>query len=94
MVVPRKTEAGASAHTTFVMLMMATATAYRLWDKTQAEAESVEPVAYGLSSRMMPRHGFRNGRRIPYGDTVTYGNLAVRLDRRGQRGPSARTPSR
>ena len=30
---PEKTEAGVRAHLTFVMLMVATATAYRLWDK-------------------------------------------------------------
>jgi hypothetical protein len=42
---PEKTEAGVRAHTTFVMLMMATATAYRLWDKAQEEEDApVEPV--------------------------------------------------
>jgi hypothetical protein len=35
---PEKTEAGVCAHLTFVMLMVATATAYRLWDKAQSGA--------------------------------------------------------
>jgi hypothetical protein len=41
---PKKTEAGVRTHTTFVMLMMATATAYRLWDKAQEEAGPAAPV--------------------------------------------------
>jgi hypothetical protein len=41
---PEKTEAGVRAHITFVMLMMAAATAYRLWDKAQEEEEEA-PVA-------------------------------------------------
>jgi len=35
---PEKTEAGVRAHLTFVLLMLATATAYRLWDKAQNPA--------------------------------------------------------
>lgn len=34
---PQKNEAGVRAHLTFVMLMVATATAYRLWDKAQSQ---------------------------------------------------------
>jgi hypothetical protein len=41
---PEKNEAGVRAHTTFVMLMMATATAYRLWDRAQDEEAPVAPV--------------------------------------------------
>lgn len=41
---PEKTEAGVRAHLTFVLLMMATATAYRLWDKAQHEALPVTPA--------------------------------------------------
>jgi len=41
---PKKTEAGVHAHLTFVMLMMATATAYRLWDKAQSEGPLIAPV--------------------------------------------------
>ncbi len=33
---PQKTEAGVQSHLTFVMLVLAVATAYRLWDKSQA----------------------------------------------------------
>jgi hypothetical protein len=33
---PQKTAAGVRSHLTFVMLMVATATAYRLWDKAQS----------------------------------------------------------
>lgn len=33
---PQKTEAGVHSHLTFVVLMLAVATAYRLWDKAQA----------------------------------------------------------
>jgi len=35
---PEKSEAGVRSHLTFVMLMLATATAYRLWDKAQSGA--------------------------------------------------------
>lgn len=35
---PQKTEAGVHSHLTFVVLMLAVATAYRLWDKAQAGA--------------------------------------------------------
>jgi len=48
---PEKTEAGVRAHLTFVMLMMATATAYRLWDKAQNETL---PVAPSHLARPMP----------------------------------------
>ena len=33
---PQKTEAGVQSHLTFVVMMLAVATAYRLWDKAQA----------------------------------------------------------
>ena len=36
---PKRSAAGVRSHLTFVMLMMATATAYRLWDKAQAEPQ-------------------------------------------------------
>ena len=35
---PKRTEAGVRSHLTFVMLMLAIATAYRLWDKAKAGA--------------------------------------------------------
>ena len=35
---PQKTEAGVHSHLTFVVMMLAVATAYRLWDKAQAGA--------------------------------------------------------
>jgi len=41
---PKKTEAGVHVYLTFVMLMMATATAYRLWDKAQNEGPPSAPV--------------------------------------------------
>lgn len=37
---PKKTAAGVRSHLTFVVLMVATATAYRLWDKAQSGAPS------------------------------------------------------
>jgi len=40
---PKKTAAGVRSHLTFVMLMVATATAYRLWDKAQSGAISQPP---------------------------------------------------
>jgi hypothetical protein len=47
---PEKSAAGVCAHLTFVMLMVATATAYRLWDKAQATApldpEDGHPAAH------------------------------------------------
>jgi len=61
---PEKTEAGVRAHLTFVMLMMATATAYRLWDKAQNEtlpvapahlARPMPPTETGASSPTPPR---------------------------------------
>lgn len=61
---PKKTEAGVRAHLTFVMLMMATATAYRLWDKAQDEtlpaapshlARPVPPTAPGTPPPAPPR---------------------------------------
>jgi len=41
---PKKTAAGVRAHLTFVMLMVATATAYRLWDQAQSQAMSSAPL--------------------------------------------------
>ncbi|MBU1878169.1 MAG: transposase, partial [Chloroflexi bacterium] len=40
---PQKTEAGVCSHLTFVMLIVAVATAYRLWDKAQAGVISQPP---------------------------------------------------
>jgi hypothetical protein len=45
---PQKTEAGVHSHLTFVVLMLAVATAYRLWDKAQAGAV-VEAPDYQIS---------------------------------------------
>jgi hypothetical protein len=51
---PAKTEAGVRSHLTFVMLIQAVATAYRLWDKAQAGAvhqvgdHQVESTTYQL----------------------------------------------
>lgn len=39
-----KTEAGVRAHLTFVLLVLATATAYRLWDKAQSEPQPTAPA--------------------------------------------------
>lgn len=44
---PKKNEAGVRSHVTFVMMMFATATAYRLWDKAQAGA-SHQPVDHQI----------------------------------------------
>jgi len=40
---PQKTAAGVRSHLTFVMLLVATATAYRLWDKAQSGAIAQPP---------------------------------------------------
>ena len=40
---PQKTEAGVHSHLTFVVMMVAVATAYRLWDKAQAGAVAEAP---------------------------------------------------
>ncbi|MBU0494048.1 MAG: transposase [Chloroflexi bacterium] len=40
---PKKTAAGVRSHLTFVVLMVATATAYRLWDQAQAGAPAPPP---------------------------------------------------
>jgi hypothetical protein len=54
---PEKTEAGVRSHLTFVMVMFAVATAYRLWDKAQAgravpahqvEDHQIETTTYHL----------------------------------------------
>jgi hypothetical protein len=42
---PKRSAAGVRSHLTFVMLMLATATAYRLWDKAQAGAQAVGTAA-------------------------------------------------
>lgn len=41
---PQKNEAGVRAHLTFVLLMLATTTAYRLWDKAQSQPEPPPPT--------------------------------------------------
>jgi hypothetical protein len=45
---PQKDEAGVRTHLTFVMLMLATATAYRLWDKAQSETPDPPPSHLAL----------------------------------------------
>lgn len=40
---PQKTEAGVHSHLTFVVMMLAVATAYRLWDQAQAGAVAEAP---------------------------------------------------
>ena len=40
---PQKTEAGVHSHLTFVVMVLAVATAYRLWDKAQAGAVVAAP---------------------------------------------------
>ena len=42
---PKRSAAGVRSHLTFVMLMLATATAYRLWDKAQAGAQAAGTAA-------------------------------------------------
>jgi hypothetical protein len=38
---PKRSAAGVRSHLTFVMLMLSTATAYRLWDKAQVTAHQL-----------------------------------------------------
>jgi hypothetical protein len=45
---PQKDEARVRTHLTFVMLMLATATAYRLWDPAQSEAPEPPPSHLAL----------------------------------------------
>ena len=42
---PKRSAAGVRSHLTFVMLMLAAATAYRLWDKAQTGAQAVGTAA-------------------------------------------------
>ena len=42
---PKRSTAGVRSHLTFVMLMLATATAYRLWDKAQAGVQAALTAA-------------------------------------------------
>lgn len=49
---PQKDEAGVRTHLTFVMLMLATATAYRLWDKAQNQA--LDPPLSHLALPALP----------------------------------------
>ena len=54
---PKRSAAGVRSHLTFVMLMMATATAYRLWDKAQANAATAahaRPQDHHASHRQPP----------------------------------------
>jgi hypothetical protein len=46
---PEKSTAGVQAHLTFVMLMVATATAYRLWDKHQTATAPTTPARTHLA---------------------------------------------
>lgn len=41
---PQKSEAGVRSHLVFVMLMLAVATAYRLWDKSASQATAPAPI--------------------------------------------------
>jgi hypothetical protein len=52
---PQKTAAGVRSHLTFVMLMVATATAYRLWDRAQSGAlpPSSDPQITRTSQRVI-----------------------------------------
>jgi hypothetical protein len=54
---PKRTEAGVRSHLTFVMLMVATATAYRLWSKIQSHPADA-PIALQpiISHRIINRH--------------------------------------
>ena len=53
---PKRTAAGVRSHLTFVMLMLATATAYRLWDKAQGEPQPA-PTARTRPSRIASSTG-------------------------------------
>lgn len=67
---PKRTAAGVRSHLTFVMLMLATATAYRLWDKAQGEpppAPTVQPKA--VTHRIVNR---RTGEILPDTRALTH----------------------
>ena len=53
---PKRSQAGVHSHLTFVVLMVATATAYRLWDKAQSTATpAAQPVPKTITHRMVNR---------------------------------------
>jgi hypothetical protein len=53
---PKRSQAGVYSHLTFVVLMLATATAYRLWDKAHATAKSAAlPAQPTITHRIVNR---------------------------------------
>jgi hypothetical protein len=53
---PKRSQAGVYSHLTFVVLMVATATAYRLWDKAQATPKSApQPAHKTITHRIVNR---------------------------------------
>jgi hypothetical protein len=55
---PKRSAAGVRSHLTFVMLMLATATAYRLWDKAQTGAQTT--VTASATARKTVTHRIVN----------------------------------
>jgi hypothetical protein len=65
---PKRSQAGVSSHLTFVVLMVATATAYRLWDKAQATPKpATQPARKTLTHRIVNR---RTGEILPEARTL------------------------
>lgn len=72
---PKRTEAGGRSHLTFVLLMVATATAYRLWDRAHATAKpTTQPVRKTITHRLVNR---TTGEILP--DAHTFPALADHL---------------
>jgi hypothetical protein len=76
---PKRSQAGLYSHLTFVVMMVATATAYRLWDKTQANPKpgvpsGPQPARKTRTHRILNR---RTGEILP--DARTLSTLADHL---------------
>ena len=67
---PKRSAAGVHSHLTFVMLMVATATAYRLWDKAQADPQpAVTAIPKAVTHRIINRH---TGEILPDARSLTH----------------------
>jgi hypothetical protein len=67
---PKRSAAGVHSHLTFVMLMVATATAYRLWDKAQADPQpAVTAIPKTITHRIVNRH---TGEILPDARSLTH----------------------
>ena len=78
---PQKTEAGVHSHLTFVVMVVAVATAYRLWDKAQA-GTTAQPPDDQIEQVVHKVIGVKTGevREIPEPKPKTRTHLASRME--------------